>query len=80
MISQKLLHILETHQEDIAGRWLKDVKQHLDTISYKKIPDDKLRESAVDLFAHMAPRRDVMAGRDLRQARPGLPEDRISFE
>lgn len=54
MISQKLLHILDAHQEEIAGRWMKDVRHDLDTISYKRIPEDKLRESAIDLFRHMS--------------------------
>lgn len=54
MISQRLLHVLEMHNEEIAGRWIKDVHKDLDTISYKKIPKDKLREAAVDLYEQMA--------------------------
>lgn len=54
MISQKLLHILDAHHEEIAKRWMKDVRQDLDTISYKKVTDEKLREAAHDLFRHMS--------------------------
>lgn len=54
MISQKLLYMVERHAENIADRWMKDIRQNLDTISYKKISDDKLRENAMDLFAHLS--------------------------
>ena len=39
MISQKLLHIVTVHAEDIANRWMKDVRTNLDTIAYKHIPE-----------------------------------------
>jgi hypothetical protein len=53
MISQMLLHIVYKHSEDIANRWMKDVQHNLDTISYMKISEDKLRDAIHDLLAHL---------------------------
>lgn len=54
MISQKLLHVVTVHAENIANRWIKDVRANLDTIAFKKIPEDKLREAALDVYADIA--------------------------
>ena len=54
MISQKLLHIVTVHAEDIANRWMKEVRTNLDTIAYKDIPEHKLREAALDVYGDIA--------------------------
>lgn len=54
MISQKLLHLMTKHAEDMAARWSHDVKKNLDTINFKKLPEDKLREVALDVCNDMA--------------------------
>jgi hypothetical protein len=54
MISQKLLHVVTVHADDIAERWIKDVRSNLDTIAFKNVPHDKLKEAALDVYADIA--------------------------
>jgi hypothetical protein len=53
MISQKLVHLIESHAEELAERWLKDVLVHTDTPTYRTLPEEKLRQRACYVYAHL---------------------------
>jgi hypothetical protein len=53
MISQKLVHLIETHAEDLTVRWLKDVRVHVDTPTYHTFPEEKLCQRACYVYAHL---------------------------
>lgn len=54
MISQRLVHLIEKHAEELSRRWLKDVQQHSDTFTYHHFPEDKLRERAFDVYSQLS--------------------------
>jgi hypothetical protein len=53
MISQNLVRLIETHAEHLTERWLKEVRVHTDTPAYRTFPEDKLRQRAFEVYAHL---------------------------
>jgi hypothetical protein len=53
VISQKLVNLIETHAEDLTARWLRVVRVHPDTPSYRTFPEEKLVKRAVDVYGHL---------------------------
>lgn len=53
MVSKKLIHLIEKHEDELTRRWLKDVKHHGDTPTYHRLPDEKLKERVYDVYIHL---------------------------
>jgi hypothetical protein len=53
MISQSLVHLIETHADELTDRWLKIVRVHPDTQTYRTFPDDKLRQRAFEVYSRL---------------------------
>jgi len=44
MLSAKLIHLIEAHQEQIADRVIREIRHHPDMAHFHKLPDAELRE------------------------------------
>jgi len=44
MLSGKLIHVIEAHQEQIAASVIREIRHHPDLINLRKLPDVELRE------------------------------------
>jgi len=53
MISQKLVLLIETHADELANRWVRDVRQNEATKSYRVFPEATLHQRAFDVYAHL---------------------------
>jgi hypothetical protein len=53
VISQKLVHLIETNADELTERWLKNVRIHPDTPTYRTFSDERLKKRALDVYAHL---------------------------
>lgn len=53
MITQKLVRLIEMHADELATRWLRDVRQNQDTPTYHRFPENKLHERASNVYCHL---------------------------
>jgi hypothetical protein len=53
MISQRLVQLIETHADELTKRWLKDVRQNVDTPGYHTFPEQELYKRAFDVYSHL---------------------------
>ncbi|MBI4454555.1 MAG: RsbRD N-terminal domain-containing protein [Acidobacteria bacterium] len=53
MIAQKLIHLIEAHATELAGRWLRDVQKNQETPTYHHFPEDNLHERAYDVYCQL---------------------------
>ena len=53
MISKKLIDLVEKHEDELTRRWLKEVKQHVDTPMYRSFPEHQLRERVYNVYIHL---------------------------
>jgi hypothetical protein len=53
MISQKLVHLIRDHSEELYLRWLRELKQHPDTQTYHKFPEEQLRERVLNVYVQL---------------------------
>ncbi|PWT88869.1 MAG: hypothetical protein C5B54_09940 [Acidobacteria bacterium] len=54
MISQKFARLIETHSDELCRRWLKEVQNHPDTLTYHHYPESKLIGHIQHAFAHLS--------------------------
>lgn len=54
MISQKLVHLIETHADELCKRWLKKVRLDEDTPTYHNFPENKLVGRIENLYSHLS--------------------------
>jgi hypothetical protein len=65
MISQKLVHLIDSHSDELTLRWLKELRQHPDTFTYHHFPEEKLRERASDVYAQLSRWLQSESGREM---------------
>lgn len=53
MISQRLVLLIETHADELAKRWVRDVRQNPATKGYRAFPEATLHQRAFDVYAHL---------------------------
>ena len=53
MISQALVHLIETHADELTRRWMKIVRVHPDTQTYRTFSDDKLCQRAFEVYSRL---------------------------
>ncbi len=53
MISQKLIRLIESNADELTDRWLKKVRVHPDTPTYRTFSDERLKKRALDVYAHL---------------------------
>lgn len=53
MVSKKLIHLIEKHEEELTQRWLKDVNHHADTPTYHRFPDEQLCDRVYKVYIHL---------------------------
>jgi len=53
MVSKKLIHIIEKHEDELTRRWLKEVKHHTDTPTYHRHSEDELRQRVYNVYVHL---------------------------
>ena len=54
MILQKMLHLMTKHSDEMAQAWIHDVRQNLDTLAFKNLSDEKIRQAVLDVFTDTA--------------------------
>jgi hypothetical protein len=53
MISQKLIHLIETHARELSQSWLKEVRRDPETPTYHAFPEAKLTERVDRVYSHL---------------------------
>jgi hypothetical protein len=53
MVSGKLIHLIETHQEQIAASVIHEIRQHPDLVHLRKLPDAELRERGQQILENL---------------------------
>ena len=53
MLSGRLIHLIETHQEEITNRIVHDIRRHRDLGHFHKLSDLELRERCRRILAHL---------------------------
>jgi len=54
VVVQHLVHLVESRSEELASTLLERVKASEATPNYKDLPDEELRERALDIYAHLS--------------------------
>jgi len=53
MLSGKLIHLIEAHQEEIATNIIREIRDHSDLPHYQKLPDAELRQRGQHILEHL---------------------------
>jgi len=53
MISHGLVHMIETHADELARHWLQDVRQSDATPGYHALPEETLYRRAFDVYSRL---------------------------
>lgn len=53
MVSKRLIDLVEKHEDELTRRWLKEVKQHVETSGYHNLPEHQLRERVYNVYIHL---------------------------
>jgi len=53
MLSARLIHLIEAHQEEISARVLYDIRRHSDLSHIRNLQDVELRERGRQILAHL---------------------------
>jgi len=53
MLSGKLIHLIEAHQEQIASSVIREIHQHPDLVHLRKLPDAELRERGQQILENL---------------------------
>jgi hypothetical protein len=53
MISQNLVHLIETHARDLSQRWLKEVRVSPHTPTYRTFSEGRLLDRVYDVYSHL---------------------------
>lgn len=53
MLSGKLVHLIETNQAEIAGRFLRDIRAHPDFIHLRQLPEAELIERGKTILENL---------------------------
>ena len=53
MISQKLVVLIRDHADDLYMRFLRELRQHPDTLAYHQFPEEKLRERVFNIYGQL---------------------------
>jgi len=53
MLSGKLIHLIEAHQEQIAANVLREIRRHPDLAALRKLSDVELRERGQQILEHL---------------------------
>lgn len=53
MLAIRLVHLIESHSDELANGLVDRIRHSSRTVSYFKIPEDDLRQSAYDLYHHL---------------------------
>ncbi len=54
MISAKLANLIKDHSDDMYKIWLRELRQHPDTASYHKLPEETLRERVFNVYGQLS--------------------------
>jgi hypothetical protein len=63
MNSSNIVHLIETHSEELCHRWLEEVRIHPDTATYHNYPETKLLGHIRNAYTHLG----EMLRRDSRE-------------
>ncbi len=53
MLSGKLIHLIEAHQEQIAANVIHEIRRHPDLVHLQKLPDAELRERGQQILENL---------------------------
>jgi hypothetical protein len=53
MLSGKLIHLIEAHQEQIAANVIHEIRRHPDLVHLRKLPDAELRERGQQILENL---------------------------
>jgi len=53
MLSGRLIHLIEAHQEQIAARVVHEIRRHPDIVNMRKLPDAELRERGQQILEQL---------------------------
>jgi len=53
MLSGRLIHLIEAHQEQIAASVIREIRLHPDLKDLRKLPDAELRERSQQILEHL---------------------------
>src|SRR5690348_4769789 len=53
MLSGKLIHVIETHQQEITDRLIRDMNRHPDLNHLRQLPEAELRERSKNLLENL---------------------------
>ena len=53
MVSGRLIHLIEAHQEQIASSVIQEIRQHPDLVHLRKLPDAELRERGQQILENL---------------------------
>ena len=53
MISQKLIHLIETHSKELSQSWLKEIRRDPETPTYHTFPEAKLTERVDRVYSRL---------------------------
>lgn len=53
MLSGKLIHLIEAHQEQIASNVIREIRRHPDLADLQRLPDVELRERGQLILEHL---------------------------
>jgi len=53
MVSGKLIHLIEAHQEQIAANVIQEIRKHPDLAGMRKLSDVELRERGQQILEHL---------------------------
>ncbi len=54
MISDRLVHLIEQHAEELSRRWLNLIRQDTYVLTYHRFSEDKLKNLAFHLYRHLS--------------------------
>lgn len=53
MLSARLVHIIESHAEELTQRFVEQLKTHARTPSYQRLPQHDVHETAYKVYKHL---------------------------
>lgn len=53
MLSGKLIHLIESHEEEIAGRVIRSIRRHPELVHLGRLPETELRERGREILKNL---------------------------
>ncbi|HLY15694.1 MAG TPA: hypothetical protein VKR61_00660 [Bryobacteraceae bacterium] len=77
MLSLKLIHLIEAHQEQIAANVIGEIRHHPEMAHFKKLPDAELRERSQLILENLGDWLSAAREQDLAKRYEVLGKDRF---